>query len=285
MSQPLLDSLDRDVIESVLQMGGGYVLDFSDRTFAEFFDEFDVPIDDGTYRVDGHSKAKRMRAFLRNADPALVGRVLAALLERRLIKSRDGLNEQEVERYRKILARLGAGSGASVEAARSSQTATTEDELLRNRFRPEALRSLPLDAALVRALIARLDEAQRCVECQAYLSAVILCGSVLEGLCLGVGIRDPERVNKAYTVQYNRKPPLFHQWKLKEWIEVLGRIGDLSPNVSKFGHALRDFRNYVHPQEQLAHKFSPDAHTARISFHVVVAAIEDLGRATKGPPA
>jgi hypothetical protein len=127
-----------------------------------------------------------------------------------------------------------------------------------------------------------MGEAQRCVEGEAYLAAVILCGSVLEGLCLGVGVRNPERVNRAYAAQYNRDAPQFHQWKLREWIDVLARLGDLSPNVEKFGHALRDFRNYVHPQEQLAHKFSPDAHTARISFHIVVAAIEDLVRATKG---
>ena len=62
---------------------------------------------------------------------------------------------------------------------------------------------------------------------------------------------------------------------------VLERLGDLSPNIAKFGHALRDFRNYVHPAEQLAHHFSPDQHTARIGFQVVVAAADDLVRAEK----
>jgi hypothetical protein len=56
----------------------------------------------------------------------------------------------------------------------------------------------------------------------------------------------------------------------------LESLGDLSPNISKFGHALRDFRNFVHPHEQLAHRFSPDEHTARIGFQVVVAAVDDL---------
>jgi hypothetical protein len=82
-----------------------------------------------------------------------------------------------------------------------------------------------------------------------------------------------------FAAQYNKAPPQFHEWKLREWIDVLARIGDLSPNVEKFGHALRDFRNYVHPAEQLAHRFSPDHHTARIGFQVVVAAAEDLVRA------
>ena len=47
---------------------------------------------------------------------------------------------------------------------------------------------------------------------------------------------------------------------------MLGHVGALSPNVEKYGHALRDFRNYVHP----AHNFVANEHTARISFHVVV---------------
>ncbi len=42
---------------------------------------------------------------------------------------------------------------------------------------------------------------------------------------------------------------------------------------------LRDFRNYVHPAEQLAHRFSPDQPTAHIGFQGVVAAAEDLVRA------
>ncbi len=56
----------------------------------------------------------------------------------------------------------------------------------------------------------------------------------------------------------------------------MAHLKDLSPNVEKFGQALRDFRNYVHPAEQLANRFSPDQHTARIGFQVVVAAAADL---------
>jgi len=102
---------------------------------------------------------------------------------------------------------------------------------------------------------------------------------VLEGMCLGFGVLHPERANRGFADQFNKPAPQFHEWKLSQWIDVLSRLGDLSPNVEKFGHALRDFRNYVHPAEQLAHRFSPDHHTARIGFQVVVAAAEDLFRA------
>ncbi len=276
MSSPMLNQLDREVIESVLQMGGGYVLDFSDRTFTDFFRDFGVAIDDAQFHADGPSKARRLRVFLRTARPELIGNVLGALLERRLLKNPDGLKDNEVARYRSIIDRFGGSAPRRAEVS-----ADPETELLKRVFQPELLRRLPLDAALSEALAARMSEAHACIEGKAYLAAVILSGSVLEGLCLGYGSRIAERVNRAYAAQYKKPAPQFHAWKLREWIEILGRLSDLSPNVEKFGHALRDFRNFVHPAEQLAHRFAPDQHTARIGFQVVVAAIEDLVRASE----
>jgi len=44
--------LQMQLLEDVLQMGGGFVLKFSDRTFAEFFrEELAVDIDDPKYSV------------------------------------------------------------------------------------------------------------------------------------------------------------------------------------------------------------------------------------------
>jgi hypothetical protein len=46
------------LIDSALGMGSGYVLNFSDRTFAEFFDdEFRIDIDQQRYKTQGTSKA------------------------------------------------------------------------------------------------------------------------------------------------------------------------------------------------------------------------------------
>jgi hypothetical protein len=175
--------------------------------------------------------------------------------------------------------------GDAPTGAKSARATDPESELLRRAFDPELVRRLPLDTTLANTLVARMEEAHVCIENDAFLSAVILCGSVLEGMCLGLGSRSPERANRAFTAHYNRPPKSFPEWKLGEWIVVLGKLGDLSPNVEKFGHALRDFRNYVHPAEQVARGFALDRHTARIGFQVVVAAIEDLERATsRGSP-
>ena len=57
-------------IEKVFGMEGGHVLNFSDRTFAEFFAaELNVDIDDAVYAKNGGSKGKRMRQFSAHLRP------------------------------------------------------------------------------------------------------------------------------------------------------------------------------------------------------------------------
>ena len=74
-----LTPVEKRKLEVALEMGGGYVLDFSDRTFAEFFlDAAGVNIDDPRY--GGASKAKRLRAFWTKEPNHLVGCVLGELL-------------------------------------------------------------------------------------------------------------------------------------------------------------------------------------------------------------
>jgi hypothetical protein len=72
------------VVEDALGMGSGYVLNFSDRTFSVFFDQdFGIDIDDDRYRLQGTSKAKRLRCFFETESEATVSRVLRRLWEHR----------------------------------------------------------------------------------------------------------------------------------------------------------------------------------------------------------
>ena len=283
MTGPGVTTLDLRTIESVLQMSGGYVLDLTNRTFAEFFREHGVDIDHQRYAVEGGSKANRLRRFLRTSAAPLTGRVLAGLLQHRLASGTENLRSDDLEAYRRLIVRFGGPvpeSPATVSvAAAAAADAKAEAALLRRVFRPELFDGLPIDDAMRSALVDRMDEAGRCIDVNANLAAVILCGSVLEGMCLGVGTRKPERVHRAFAERFNKPAKQLDEWRLNEWIDVLAYLGDLSPNIEKFGHGLRDFRNYVHPAEQLAHHFSPNQHTARIGFHIVVAAAEDLATA------
>lgn len=58
-----LTTREKQKFEILFGMDSGYVLDFSDRTFKEIFDDYNVKIDSDIYKVSGTSKAKRMRTF------------------------------------------------------------------------------------------------------------------------------------------------------------------------------------------------------------------------------
>jgi hypothetical protein len=73
-----------EVVERVLEMGSGYVLDFSDRTFDEFLaHEVDLDATAPRFSVDGDSKAKRLRRILPSLPSHRQAKLLRALLEYR----------------------------------------------------------------------------------------------------------------------------------------------------------------------------------------------------------
>lgn len=68
----------------------------------------------------------------------------------------------------------------------------------------------------------------------------------------------------------------FHDWTLNNFIDVAYDVGLLMDDVRKFSHALRDFRNYIHPYQQVSSGFNPDVHTAAICWQVLKAAMYQL---------
>ena len=90
----------------------------------------------------------------------------------------------------------------------------------------------------------------------------------------GISIKPSKRIytsNSAPKQGGTVKP--FQNWKLNEFIDVAYSIGFVKEDVRKFSHVLRDFRNYIHPFEQMSCKFSPDEHTAKICMQVLKAAL------------
>jgi hypothetical protein len=72
---------EKQVLEKLFQMGDGYLLNFSDRTFGEFFrDDLNIDIFDPKYNYRSGSKANRMRGFWQAADDAMVGESIEQLL-------------------------------------------------------------------------------------------------------------------------------------------------------------------------------------------------------------
>jgi Abortive infection C-terminus len=77
-----LTGLEKLKLSSALDMGGGFVLGFSNQTFAEFFlDFFGLDIYAAKYDYSSGSKANRMRAFWNQESDYLVGQVLGAIFD------------------------------------------------------------------------------------------------------------------------------------------------------------------------------------------------------------
>ena len=82
---PKLPNKDVRFIDKVFRMEGGYVLNFTDRTMAEFFDEnLGVDIEDPRYSLKGTSKAKRLRSFIEIENGHTVATLLRHLWEYKL---------------------------------------------------------------------------------------------------------------------------------------------------------------------------------------------------------
>lgn len=77
-----LSFIEKTKLEKLFQMGGGYVLDFSNRTLAEFVAECaGRDIYDSKYDYASGSKANRLRAFWTQEPNYLVGKLVTDLLE------------------------------------------------------------------------------------------------------------------------------------------------------------------------------------------------------------
>jgi predicted nucleotide-binding protein len=74
---------DRALLTKYFQMDGGYVLDFSNRTFANFFEEFEIDIEDEKYSLNysSASKGNRMKGFWDLENDQTVGNVILGLIE------------------------------------------------------------------------------------------------------------------------------------------------------------------------------------------------------------
>src|SRR6185312_1827386 len=101
-----LSTVDLKLIDNLFGMYGGYVLNFSNKTFASFFSrDIGVDIYDDAYSIHGTSKGKRLWAFLEIAQTNAVITALHALWE---IREAERIERGEEEKVPQARARLSA---------------------------------------------------------------------------------------------------------------------------------------------------------------------------------
>lgn len=276
-----LSSNDKLKLEKLFEMSGGYVLDFSDRTLREFvIENTGKDIDDNKYLQDGTSKAKRFRIFWNIESDATIGKLLFAMFDR--IETSNLLNhvpesaDQKllVSACRKIAERL------TGRKPQESPEEMTESDFIQKEFSNVSFDRINLPGEVITVLEQRATEIKSCLSVKSWLAVVFLCGSALEGILLGIASGRPVDFNNAKSSPKDKTGKVFPipDWKLANFIDVSCELGVLDENVKKFSHALRDFRNYIHPFKQVNSGFSPNEHTAKICWQVLKAVIEQVSK-------
>ncbi|MBT4162851.1 MAG: hypothetical protein HOC70_13775 [Gammaproteobacteria bacterium] len=157
-------------------------------------------------------------------------------------------------------------------------TAQNESEFLNKEFTDVDVSKLGLDGPITTTLEHRVFEIEKCFSSEAYLAVILLAGSTLEGIFLGLATKYPKQFNSASAApkDQSKKVRQFPNWTLNSFIDVSHELGLIETDTQKFSHSLRDFRNYIHPYEQMASRFRPREHTAKICLQVLKSAVHDM---------
>ena len=154
----------------------------------------------------------------------------------------------------------------------------SESDFLSREFSGFNISDLGLDLNVTDVLNKRVDEIEKTYNSAAYLSTILIAGSTLEGVFLGLASSYPRAFNTVKSSPKGRdgKVQPFHDWNLAAFIDVAKDLELIQLDTHKFSHILRDFRNYIHPYQQMSSGFTPREHTAKICLQVLKAAIAEI---------
>lgn len=137
-----------------------------------------------------------------------------------------------------------------------------------------SVEKIGLEFYITKILNNRIVEIERNIKIGNSLSSIILIGSVMEGILLGMAQKHLDKFNKSKSAPMNKNSTIvkkFNEWTLSDFINSAYELDIIKEDVKKFSHVVREYRNYIHPYQQLCSQFNPDKHTASICFQVLKA--------------
>jgi hypothetical protein len=233
---------EKRIFEDALDMSSGYVLNFSDRTFSEFFDDQGITIYQDKYGFNGTSKAKHMRAFIEVEDAFTVCRVMRQLWEyRKSIPQYNNADPNGLEmRFFALLDRLESGG----EVPRTDAI----DRFARDQTLDELVASIERDIGANRPAAA-LDR--------------------LHTYCM----RKFGHLLDVRNVQWDRAEPLHS--RVGKYVKALGQdrdLRDVTTQIVKNAIGIFDKFNHVRNNQSLAHDNQLlDAAEARFIYDSITA--------------
>jgi hypothetical protein len=155
---------------------------------------------------------------------------------------------ERLKRIRSLLVDLRA---ACLIPSISAPSATSEA--------PPSFARLVADPEMQALLEERWRECLLCVTAGAPLAATVMMGGLLESLLLARLNREPNKqaiftAASAPKLKGSTQAAPLKDWTLQHYIDVGHELKWISQSARGVGEVLRDFRNYIHPHKQLAHK-------------------------------
>ena len=266
--------------EKIFSMAGGYVLDFSNISFQRFiYDIVKIDINNSKYDKYGSSKANRLRTLWEVESDGIVGKITEEMLL--YYKAKKTLNDQVSETFDNNLFEecLNTAHKLQKKKLKKEESMDAIEDFLKKEVDEISISALDIDGTVIVILEQRIVEVKKCLNSRASLSVIFLCGSILEGILLGVATKNPNKFNQS-SVCPKRKgestAKRFHEWSLSNFIDVAHDIGFIGLDVKTYSQSLRYFRNYIHTYQQMSSGFNPDMYTAKISWQVLKAAMHDI---------
>lgn len=117
------------------------------------------------------------------------------------------------------------------------------------------------------------SEIQRAFVAQCWKSVIIMCGSAMEAILLDLLKQDEE---KAKSSQKAPGETSLGKWSLNNLIEVAIDLKLVTEGIAKLSHPVREYRNIIHPGNEIRNKIDFDKEEARIAIEVLNILHRDL---------
>lgn len=124
----------------------------------------------------------------------------------------------------------------------------------------------------------RWEEIQCCIDAEAYLSATIQMGSLLEGLALARVIQGGSAIERCKSLPRHKNGAMKPQqeWRLDQLLAVAVEMGWVKSASADIHDSLGKFRSLINPWEQMSAGLAVDLELCMINWRATNKAVEDL---------
>lgn len=122
------------------------------------------------------------------------------------------------------------------------------------------------DADLRRILERDYQEVQRAYLVEAWKSTIILSGGAIEAILTDLLLANESTARSATAAP---SEPDIRKWKFVHLINVAVELGLINIGLEKFSHSVREYRNLVHPGNEIREHLKVEKEEAKIALEVL----------------